>query len=340
MKLPFDPIDMTKRLKINLQDFLTSLFQVGHGFVPLQRAPHRTPTRNFRGRRQTQPGQCTSTRVGCETSIFLVRTLLPSLFTADRSAIGARVQPTIYEIVSLGSNDTHLFLRTMNALPAEFFALHVKKLCLSVSVSARNAAKILNVCKGVIDLAFWVDYLGVQNFRAETVTSLISSLPLRRLSIELQHFLSLFPDPNTHHAWDNSITHLDLIFWTRQTAPVIPPLAKLSQLTHLALRLSHNQPTEDSLRAILSACRSLKVLVIFDDPETSEETAWSADPRVVYMPYPQNIVGEWEAQARDDLNNGWSRAEELVRRHTAERESLYIFVTPLTYIGILIIKLS
>ncbi|KAF8903934.1 hypothetical protein CPB84DRAFT_1845603 [Gymnopilus junonius] len=230
------------------------------------------------------------------------------------------VQPTIYEIVALGSNDTHLFLRTINSLPAEFFTIHVKKLCLSVSVSARNAVKVLSICKGVTDLAFWVDYLGVQGFRTGTITSLISSLPLRRLSIELEHFLSLFPDPNIHHVWDDSITHLDLIFWTRQTAPVIPPLAKLSNLTHLALRLSHNQPTEASLRAILSGCRRLKVLVIFDDPETCDETAWSADPRVVYMPYPQNIVGEWEAQARDDLLNGWSRAEDLVRRHTAESE--------------------
>ncbi|PPQ65347.1 hypothetical protein CVT26_000062 [Gymnopilus dilepis] len=240
------------------------------------------------------------------------------------------VQPTIYEIVSLGSNDTHLFLRTINSLPAEFFAFHVKKLCLSVSVSARNAAKIVSVCKGVTDLAFWVDYLGVQGFRAEAITSSISALPLRRLSIEFKHFLSLFPDPNTRHVWDDSLTHLDLIFWTHETAPVIPPLPKLSILTHLALRLSHNQPSDDSLHAILSACRSLRVLVIFDDPETSEETAWSADPRVVFMPYPQNIVGEWEAQARDDDNNVWTRAEELVRMHTAERQSLYIFVAPKT----------
>ncbi|KDR80355.1 hypothetical protein GALMADRAFT_62319 [Galerina marginata CBS 339.88] len=232
------------------------------------------------------------------------------------------VQPLIYEMVTLGSDDTDLFLKTMNSISSEFFGIYVKKLCLSVSVSARNAARILTVCTGVIDLAFWVDYLGM--FPNRSILPLISPLPLSRLSMEYNHFLSLFPEPETRHPWCDTLTHLDIIFWTHETAPAVPHLDKLSQLTHLALRLRHSQPDEESLLAIVSACRRLKVLVIFDDTET-EETAWPADPRVIYMPYPQNIVGEWEAQAKWELDNIWSRAEDLVRRHIAERERLYFF---------------
>ena len=229
-------------------------------------------------------------------------------------------------MVTLGSNDTALFLRTMETIPSHFLSHHVKKICLSVSVRPTHAERILTTCTGVTDLAFWVDYLG--GSPSLSIVPFISPLPLRRLSIELAHFMSLFAQPGARHAWLNSLTHLDIIFWTHVPAPAVSHLDQLPSLTHLALRLRHNHPEENSLISILSACKCLKLLVILDEMESVEESVWTTDPRVVYIPYPPNIVREWESQARQDHGCNWSRAEDLVRRHTAQRESSYISSHP------------
>lgn len=234
-----------------------------------------------------------------------------------------RVQPCIYDMVTLGANDSKLFLRTMDSMSPEFFAVHVKKLCLSVAVGAKNAKRILSICTGVTDIAFWVDYLGT--YPMHSLAPLISPLPLHRLSIELKHFLSLFTDPEPNHGWCETLTHLDIIFWTHELSPAVPHLEKLSSLTHLALRLRHSQAQETSLLAIVSARKSLKVLVIFDESDNPEDITWPADPRVVYLPYPSNVVPEWEAQAKQNPNCSWSRAEDLVRKRTAERKHFLSF---------------
>jgi len=236
-----------------------------------------------------------------------------------------RVQPIIYEMVTLGENDAILFLRTMTSTPPDFLALRVKKLCLTVSVGAKNAKRILMACTGVVDLALWVDYLGA--FPDDSIVQFIAPLRLHRLSIEIKHFKSLFADLEARQTWWDTLTHLDLVFWTHDDDPAAPHLTELSSLTHLSLRLRHSHPTAHSLSVILLACRRLRVLVIFDDPDLSdtEETISPMDPRIVWMFYPVNIVQDWEAQAKNDPHCIWSRAEDLVRSNIAQRESLYFF---------------
>ncbi|KAF8155573.1 hypothetical protein B0H34DRAFT_660129 [Crassisporium funariophilum] len=228
------------------------------------------------------------------------------------------VQPCIYDLVTLGNDDTALFMRAMDSIPPEFFSTNVKRLCLSVSVGGRNATRILAACSGIVDLAFWVDYL--RAFPNNSLTPYISPLPLRRLSIEFSHYLHLFRDPQMRPGWCETLTHLDIIFWQEEKSPVLPHLEELSSLTHLLLRLRHNQIRDNSLLAILSACQYLKLLIIYDDTDTTEDTISSVDSRVVHMRYPPHIVREWEAQAVQDPGCVWARAEELIRRHTAERQ--------------------
>ncbi|KAF8815113.1 hypothetical protein BYT27DRAFT_7249476 [Phlegmacium glaucopus] len=239
--------------------------------------------------------------------------------TALRLVLVARrvkewIQPYIYDMVTLGNTDTELFLRTMESMPPNFVAINVKRLCLSVSVGGGDAARILRACTGVVDLAFWVDYL--QGFPEHSLLPLISPLPLRRLSIELAHYRSLFREPP---AWCETLTHLDVIFWSRVTSPVVPYLDQLPSLSHLLLRLRHNRAKKDSLLTILSACKALKILVIYDESDRTEDAVLAVDPRVVKIRYPANVVHDWEARAKLDLNGTWSRAEELVQkqRHAA-----------------------
>ena len=205
-------------------------------------------------------------------------------------------------------------------MPNNFLANQVRHLCLSISVSSVNAERILSVCTGATDLAFWVDYIGVTD--DHSIAPLLSPLRLRRLSIELKHFDALFSDTSIRHAWCDSLTHLDIIFWNDELSPDIPHLNHLSSLTHLALRLRHNHPREESLLNILSY-QQLEVIIIYDEPDSpEEEVIWTTDPRVVYLPYPANVVTEWEAQARQDDMCSWSRAERAIRKYITERESL------------------
>jgi hypothetical protein len=212
-------------------------------------------------------------------------------------------------MVTLGNTDTELFVRTMESMSPDFIAINVKRLCLSVSVGEDNAAHILSSCTGVVDLAFWLDYLGT--FQEQSLSALISPLPLRRLSIELSHYRTLFHESA---AWCETLTHLDIIFWSRETSPVIPHLDKLPSLSHLLLRLRHNRAKKGSLLAILSACKALKILVIYDESDRTEDAVLAVDPRVVKIRYPANVVRDWEIRAKLDWNCTWSRAEELVRK--------------------------
>ncbi|KAF9528621.1 hypothetical protein CPB83DRAFT_304861 [Crepidotus variabilis] len=230
------------------------------------------------------------------------------------------ISPRLYDIVTLGSSDTDLFLRTVQSRPDAdtFFTNHVKRLCLSVSVTPRNAEHILSACNGVNDLAFWVDYLTTSPNRS--IGPLLSSLPLNRLSVEVRHFGSIFRDPDIRYTWFDTLTHLDIIFWHHELSPSIPHIEKLSSLTHLAMRLRHNQASENSLMAILSAARKLKILIIYDESDSAEEAIWATDSRVVFLPYPFEVVHDWESQAMDEESCSWKRAEELVRRKASEQQ--------------------
>jgi hypothetical protein len=225
-------------------------------------------------------------------------------------------------VVSLGNSDTSLFLRSMEYIPPQFFAAHVRKMCLSVSVTAEDAERVLRVCTGVVDLAFWVDYLGT--FPNASIAPFIAQLPLQRLSIEHSHFLSLFlPSPKPQHAWCSTLTHLSIIFWVSELSSPSSDLRSLCSLTHLALKMYDACAPEDYVHQILSACERLQVLVIFEhSADAIEDVGRCDDPRVVYMDAPPQAILEWELQGRDDEDCSWTKAEALVEQQAMQRSSL------------------
>ncbi|KAK0494563.1 hypothetical protein EDD18DRAFT_348513 [Armillaria luteobubalina] len=121
------------------------------------------------------------------------------------------IQPLIYEMVTLGTDDTSLFLRTMDELPVAFFQQNVKRLCLTVSVEPEAAARILATCSGLQSLACWVDFRAVRS--QIHFSPLIASQRLQRLSMEIRHFQQLCRDPLCQGALFRSLTRLDLIYW-------------------------------------------------------------------------------------------------------------------------------
>ncbi|KAG7094900.1 hypothetical protein E1B28_005707 [Marasmius oreades] len=231
----------------------------------------------------------------------------PTLALVSRQVRGW-ILPVIYEMVTLGSDDAALFLRTMKTFPYAFFARHVKRLCLTASVNPHDAARILECCTGVTSLACWVDF---RDPHSPTLPPLLAPLSLRHLSIELENFRLL---PLTGALWCSELSHLDIRMWENQDSFVIPDLNYLPSLTHLAIYPGHLELDRFTLERILSQTASLRVLclVIDDDQEEYHERPMLCDPRMVYMPRPEPVP-DWEAPYRG-LRDTWSQANEMVAR--------------------------
>jgi len=217
----------------------------------------------------------------------------------------AWVEPNIYSMVTLGPREAALFLRTIRSKPRQFFATHVKRLCLFFGVNASEAAGIIGACAGVRELAFWVAGF-------TRIHSTISRLPLRRLSIEFSHFVELLKQSTDlgHHAWSRELTHLDIIFSSGDELPPIPGVDGLPSLTHLSLWNSIGKSFKTSIASILSKRNLLYVLLICIGRIPSDQDTFG-DPRVVYLSRP-DVARDWEAPVRG-LPDMWSRAEEIVR---------------------------
>lgn len=222
------------------------------------------------------------------------------------------IAPIIYNMVTLGSEDTALFLRTLASKPAEFFATHVKCLCLSVSVTPVDAEKILSICSGVRRLAFWVNYLSA--FPGKSITHLISPLSLRRLSIEARHLRSLRQSSLKARAgedsrWYTNLTHLDIVFWPEDTSLTLPDLTHFRSLTHVGLWQSHRPVEEKLISEVLDSCKRVQILLVVVHESDMTQRPCAQDRRVVFMPYPTAVVVDWEASFTGKPNT-WSRAQE------------------------------
>ncbi|KAK0459927.1 hypothetical protein IW261DRAFT_344087 [Armillaria novae-zelandiae] len=225
------------------------------------------------------------------------------------------IQPLIYEMVTLGTDDTSLFLRTMDELPVAFFQQNVKRLCLTVSVEPEAAARILATCSGLQSLACWVDFRAVRP--QVQFSPLIASQRLQRLSMEIRHFRQLCRDPLGRGALFRSLTRLDLIYWEPGELDVWE-LAALPHLTHLCIIVRDLPVTEAYLLSVISMCPSLNVMAVLIDE--GADPVPTRDWRIVWLPYPVMVL-DWEAPFRGQEDT-WSRAEDIVKARERELASL------------------
>ncbi|KAF9269432.1 hypothetical protein L218DRAFT_983327 [Marasmius fiardii PR-910] len=245
-------------------------------------------------------------------SIFEVAAISdgPTLAVVSRQ-VRKWILPVIYEMVTLGSDDAALFLRTMGIFPSAFFAQHVKRLCLTASINPHDAARILECCTGVTSLACWVDF---KDPHSPALSRLLAPLSLRRLSIELENFQRL---PLAGRTWCNELSHLDLRMWEGQDPFIIPDLHHLPSLTHLAIYSGHWEIDSSTLERIMAKKVTIQVLclVIDDEQEEYHERPILTDPRMVYMPRLEPVP-DWEAPYRG-LKDTWFYAEQMVARRMA-----------------------
>ncbi|KAJ7157075.1 hypothetical protein C8R46DRAFT_419017 [Mycena filopes] len=224
------------------------------------------------------------------------------------------VDQVFYESVAITSPaDMDQFPKLVDSKPAGFFTTAVKAVRLHY-ISDLEMDKILAICTGTQVFAC----LLLPSPLSPHLSSLplrrrwgLSSLPLRRLSIDLSLAEILDTGSTAEPAWCSTLTHLDLGFarlpFDMQMAQM---LSRLPCLTNFAL------PTSSTTRALADAvctgCPNLRVLVIFvaGDEEDGDVAVEYRDASKVVL-VKADIVEEWDGSLRG-LPDFWNDAEAVV----------------------------
>ncbi|KAJ6609052.1 hypothetical protein B0H10DRAFT_1884507 [Mycena sp. CBHHK59/15] len=246
------------------------------------------------------------------------------------------VAPIIYELrLFLSTRDVDRFLILYKSMPPQFFANHIKTLCLGhfcipyeteedpfdergysyrddpMEVpDTSNVCRVLAACSGTRRLACWIDFA-----YGDPVLGLIAPLPLRRISIELQHFtwlLKLYP----HSQWLRDLTHLDLIYWSYSAAE-LPDLTRLPSLTHVSLGWADSSTYPAVTATVRTTCPRLKVLIVRMD-SLARVVHVDKDPRVVVL-LTLDPLGSWK-NSGDGCPDMWTYAEEIICRRNKSSE--------------------
>lgn len=175
-----------------------------------------------------------------------------------------RIEPMCYESVLIQPRGLHdsqpqQFLHTIEARPL-FFSQTIKRIFLH-SVSSTDAARILQICTGVVELACRVIYRTPGSNYNPIIHFDSSSMRPKRLSLNISHLVESGV-PDFKHAFFSGVTHLDIRdYWTSWMG--LAHFEDLPRLTHIFLSLTVDQPYNiiPLLRHVLASCPSLERLV-------------------------------------------------------------------------------
>ncbi|TRM70238.1 hypothetical protein BD626DRAFT_563901 [Schizophyllum amplum] len=223
------------------------------------------------------------------------------------------VEAILYETIVLDypPSGTNLFLRTLKERPSTFFERTVKRIYITTSVPAEDAARVLAVCTGASDVTCWT----------RPTPPIQYSKHLRRLSVDSQSLLASPITVSPH------ITHLDLV----NPPPLADPhrwaciFAQFPKLTHVALgnlyalgSCDHRAyiPLFCALLAGSDAAPRLSMLVVVSDDADLLQFMHERvqDPRLVVMPYfnhPYTLADYWKGVNTRGMDF-WNNAEELM----------------------------
>jgi hypothetical protein len=206
------------------------------------------------------------------------------------------------------------FLRVIDARPPAFFAANVKSLCIPGDIDPPDAERILVVCQGVVNLAYWITY-------DPPSLHILTSLRPKRLSINTR---GLFGKTTTAHfsqPFFANVTHLELVDWPWMPLP--SNLELLPCLTHLAVDLDHfDDKIIGQLRDILVSCQSLFVLLCLVPDDNAMVRASSSlgeldDNRLVVLS-DADVLEDWEASLINSEACQWAFAGGIVNERRGE----------------------
>lgn len=198
-----------------------------------------------------------------------------------------RIERIMYHtiVLNLPLSRTQLFLRTVDARPAEFFSSHVKKLYMTGMVSSSAAERVLKVCTGVTDLACWTPLGSIQ--------SLVEMIPrLTRISVNAE-VLSRVTD-EVDLSGVTSLTHLDIVA-PRSALWAVPSLPSLTHLSIGNLNYMDHNPWIPVVQSLLENCKRLQALILITNDEGIHEEL--EDERVLIIPkyhHPKDLCTYWK----------------------------------------------
>ncbi|KAJ6502806.1 hypothetical protein C8R47DRAFT_216370 [Mycena vitilis] len=225
------------------------------------------------------------------------------------------IEPILYEVLTLNAPRTADILRLSSHEPAPFFRERVNHVCFS-SVPATDIAKILSLCSATGNLAL------LNGIHDNVLPSILETLPLARISLELFSYRPRLIDAHYHHPLFAGITHLDVLDWPSRGWAAWSGLALLPRLTHLSFRAEAARVPATVCGGVLLHCRLIEVLALVHStpdqpvvplPPISTAHLLETDPRFVVIVLPMiELVGDWRAGARGGRDH-WALAEEIVR---------------------------
>jgi len=228
------------------------------------------------------------------------------------------MEAVTYETVTLFDADMCAqFLCAVDAKPPSFFTANVKSLCIPGDITPLDAERILVVCQGVVNLAYWIT-------GSPPLFHTITSLRPKRLSINTR---GLFGESSSAHfgqPFFANVTHLELVDW--EWMPLSSNLELLPCLTHLAVDFDHfDDKIIARLRDILDSCQSLILLLCLapdDDAmvKGSSSLAELDDSRLVVLS-DADVLEDWEASLINSETCQWAFAEGIVKEKRGKNYS-------------------
>jgi hypothetical protein len=187
----------------------------------------------------------------------------------------------------------------------------VKSLCIPGDIEAPDAERILVVCQGVVNLAYWIP-------QSPPFFQIITSLRPKRLSINT---CGLFGKGSSAplsfgEPFFAKVTHLELVDWP--SMPLSSDLQLLPCLTHLAVDVDRfYDEIIGRLRDILTSCESLCVLLCLvpdDDVMVKASSLLSEldDSRLVVLS-DADVLEDWEASLINSEACQWAFAEGITK---------------------------
>ncbi|GLB43218.1 hypothetical protein LshimejAT787_1301190 [Lyophyllum shimeji] len=166
----------------------------------------------------------------------------------------------LYDTVTLASRTVcDRFLYVVGVRPPAFFVATVKSLCIPGDIAPEDALRVLEVCKGVVNLAYWITVC----IRPSRYFAAISSLRPERLSINAGGLFGREVPPDFTHPFFEQVTHLEVVDWPFVALSSVPSRFELlPSLTHLAVDVDrYDESIINQLRSVLKACPRLRVLL-------------------------------------------------------------------------------
>jgi hypothetical protein len=242
-----------------------------------------------------------------------------------------RVYPILYECVTLFAYTATSFIAAIEAHPPEFFATHVKSLCIANFVEPQDIVTTLSVCTGLTNFACW-STLRLTHAEGRAFADVLDILRPRKLSILFRLLNHSFRLPSFRLPVFHNVTRLHIRdAWLEWTSWPWDGIKDLPHLSHISFEMSRKPLLSDWPQAmygifngILSTCDKLRVCLLLMDvtsdlsqfewcaPEDIIKKLGGSDPRLVALLRP-DYFKDWNACWKGEATI-WDHAERKVQQ--------------------------